>query len=112
MSLKSGIQLLQGQYHGLEPPPPSNLVDMLPRNLKHLTIRGYRKGFRPEFDEHVQQIRAEMAQKLPLLTSVEGRDEEVPTREDVEDYHSKGAPLYVAEPVEDGWLEVCGNTLL
>ncbi|ETN45457.1 uncharacterized protein HMPREF1541_09289 [Cyphellophora europaea CBS 101466] len=109
-SLKIGIKLLLGDMYGPleepQPKPPTDLVDMLPRNLKHLTLRGYRKGERKEYDENVEQLRAVMADKLPLLAEVEGLDEEVPSGEHVEDCDAEDAPLFVMEPVEDGWLEV------
>lgn len=107
-TLKIGIKLLLGPYDGSQKKirtPPESLVDMFPASLTHLTIRGYRKGQREMYDRHVEQLREQMATKLPALVSVEGLAEEVPSGKTVSNPDAAGAPLYVEPAVEDGWLE-------
>lgn len=106
-SLKIGIRLLLGPYNGRGQPkePPVELVDMFPPTLKHLTIRGYKKGRLELHDRHVARFREQLAHKLPSLVSVEGLDEELPSGQTIRSPDAKDAPLYVEPAVEDGWLE-------
>lgn len=106
-SLKIGLRLLLGPYdgHGEVKEPPVELIDMFPPTLKHLTIRGYKQGRLELDDRHVTRFREQMAQKLPLLVSVDGLDEEIPSGQTVRSPDENTAQLYVEPTVEDGWLE-------
>lgn len=107
-SLKIGIKLLLGAFDGWgdEKKPPVSLLEMFPRSLSHLTIRGYKKGRVEEYDKHVEHFRREMATKLPALVLVEGLDEEVLSGETIDDPDGEYASLYVEDSVDDGWLEL------
>jgi hypothetical protein len=107
-SLKIGIKLLLGAFEGWgdEKKPPVSLIEMFPRSLTHLTIRGYKKGRVEEYDRHVEHFRGEMAMKLPALVVVEGLDEEVLSGETIDDPDGEYDSLYVEDSVDDDWLEV------
>lgn len=107
-TLKIGIKLLLGAFDGWggEKKPPVSLLEMFPRSLCNLTIRGYKKGRTEEYDKHVEHFRREMATKLPSLVFVEGLDEEVLSGETIDNPDADYDSLYVEDPVDDGWLEI------
>ncbi|MBE3043189.1 hypothetical protein IMZ48_11580 [Candidatus Bathyarchaeota archaeon] len=50
------------------------LIDALPPSLEYLCLYGYTKGKIPEFDEQVEELMANMGERLPKLVEVRGVD--------------------------------------
>ena len=56
-------------------PPPFRLIDGLPSSLKTLRLYDYHRGADAFWDENVDELKAKMAEKFPLLTELVGIDE-------------------------------------
>ncbi|KAG9495552.1 hypothetical protein J7337_013801 [Fusarium musae] len=122
--LSIGIMPLLGEYLGgfdkygfkeppyrLEKPAPFRLVDMLPPSLEYLCLYGYTRGQNPVVDEHIDELLAKRADRLPNLKAVGGIYERV---RDIKDaLHDMALAevdeeeLYVrGEGFESGWKKV------
>ncbi len=55
--------------------PPFRLVDALPKGLESLHLYSYEKGDCDMYDGHVDELMAQMAEKLPLLKEIKGVEE-------------------------------------
>lgn len=67
------------------------LVDVLPKGLQELVIRGYdpeSPRFPASWKSHIDELVEQMADKLPSLKLVKGIDEVVPNGQDVDHYRN------------------------
>lgn len=60
------------------------LIDWLPAGLEEFTLRGYKKGKTPLFDEQVTEVVEKRYERLKNLKLLEGVDECIPNRCDTD----------------------------
>jgi hypothetical protein len=104
--LSLGVKLLLG-------PPDSTmslrLVDVLPKSLRSLTIRGYTKGVVERYDTAIRELLACQAEVLPGLGEVRGVEELIPSA-NVEASNSAKAreevQYWAHNEENEGWLAV------
>lgn len=69
--------------------PSERLVDVLPRHLEELIIRGYdAKTPKANWKSQLDELVKENATKLPKLVVVEGIDKLIPNGQDVDPYEN------------------------
>jgi hypothetical protein len=73
MHLSIGIKMLLGMTF----PLTAGFLDVLPPSLESLTLRGYRKGEVPDYDDAVEVLMTNKA-KFPKLKVILGVDEQIP----------------------------------
>ena len=100
-----GVQWLFGRKeYGKElPDAPFRLIDALPRSLKYLMIRGYRRGDQAKYDEQIDELMALKESRLPNLRTIEGVDQLVPSGRNVRYPDQNPDQLWRPDAVEDEW---------
>lgn len=95
----------QQQQQRLIRSPPFRLVDALPPNLEYLCLYGYVRGTNPDVDQHVDDLLARMAERLPKLKELRGVSEMEPSLGDLYDENMDEEELWRRPERDFGWKE-------